>query len=93
MVLEKVRKNKPRVQKPPSAKLLKMTSPTSMTDGGSSDQPSSGPSSWKDRFHVPKQLKQLLLPSSKKKAGEKREGRESANENVDGDDDDEPLLT
>jgi hypothetical protein len=32
VVLEKVRKNKSRVQKPPSAKLLKMVPPTAVTD-------------------------------------------------------------
>ena len=87
VVLEKVRKNKPRVQKPPSAKLLKMTSPTSTTDGRLLDQPSSGPSSWKDRLHMPKQLKQLFVP---KKKGDQGEGVDSAND-ID-DDDDEPLL-
>ena len=69
VVLEKVRKNKPRVQ--------------------ISDQPLfSGPSSWKDRFRVPKQLKQFFSPK-KKESGEDvgtpiKKGVE--------DDDDEPLL-
>ena len=83
VVLEKVRKNKSRVQKPPSAKLLKMTSPTSaqMTDDGLSDQPETT-NSWKERFHMPKQLKQI----SKKKG----KGMDGVND-ID-DDDDNPLL-
>lgn len=91
VVLEKVRKNKSRIQKPPSAKCLKMTSPTSaqMTDDGLSDQPetTSGPSSWKERFHMPKQLKQIF----------KKKGEQGGGEGVDGihdinGDGDEPLL-
>ena len=88
VVLEKVRKNKSRVQKPPSAKLLKMTSPTSaqMTDNGLSDQPETT-NSWKERFQMPKQLKQIF-----KKKGE--QGEEGGGEGINdiNDDDDEPLL-
>ena len=83
-VLEKVRKNKPRVQKPPSAKDIKMTSLTCPTDSELSDHPqaptSARPGSWKDRFHVPK----FLVPTKKKRGGER-------GVDVD-DDDDEPLL-
>ena len=81
-VLEKVCKNKPRVQKPPSAKDFKMTSPTCPTDSELSDHPqaptSARPGLWKDRIHMPK----FLVPTKKKKGGER---------GVD-DDDDEPLL-
>ena len=89
VVLEKVRKNKSRVQKPPSAKLLKMTSPTSaqMTDDGLSDQPEKT-NSWKERFQVPKQLKQIF--KKKGEQGEEEGGGEGVNDI--NDDDDEPLL-
>ena len=73
VVLEKVRKNKPRAQK--------------------SSQPLiSGPSSWKDHLHMPKQLKQLkqLLGPKKKEQGEGVDVPVKDSSSVV--DDDEPLL-
>ena len=61
VVLEKVRKNKSRVQKPPET--------------------TSGPSSWKERFHVPKQLKQIF-----KKKGDQGEGEGESADDIDDDD-------
>ena len=70
VVLEKVRKNKPRVQKH-SQPLI------------------SGPGSWKDRFHIPKQIKQIFGPKKR----EEGEGMDVAKkDSVDVSDDDEPLL-
>ena len=80
VVLEKVRKNKPRVQKTPS-KLLKP-----MSTMHRSVEPQMA-SSWKDRLHMPK-LKQLLS-GSKKKEGESVGGVQDC---ADAMDDDEPLL-
>ena len=73
VVLEKVRKNKSRVQKPPSAKFPETTS---------------GPSSWKERFHMPKQLKQIFKKKGEQGEGGGGEGADDIND----DDDDEPLL-
>ena len=92
VVLEKIRKNKPRVQKPPSAKMLKMASPTSTMNSRSSDQPQTS-NSWKERLHVPKQLKQLFTPA-KKKEQQLEGGGDGANDisSNDDDDDDVPML-
>ena len=70
VVLEKVRKNKPRVQKHSQPLIL-------------------GPGSWKDRFHIPKQIKQMF-GAKKREEGEGMDVPKKGTVNVV--DDEEPLL-
>ena len=101
VVLEKARKNKPRVQKMPShisSKLFNIKPPTSMKpidvgkrDGSQEEPPTDRPSSWKERLHMPKQVKQLFAPSRKRKDSPGGEESERLIKDSDSDDD-EPLL-